>query len=192
MMKRVALAAGIFAMSATFAPAQTSTWISDQAHSEVTFTVKHLGISNVHGSFGKVNAKIDLDSADVAKSTVVATIDVTTVDTGVEARDKDLRGANFFDVEKYPTATFTSTAVSKNSTGLTVVGNLELHGTTVPVTLMVDGPNGPIKAMGGKEHSGYSATTTLSRTAFGIAPKMPNAMVGDEIKLNIDLDVVKQ
>ncbi len=192
MMKRAALAAGIFAMSASFALAQTSTWISDQAHSEVTFTVKHLSISNVHGSFGKVDAKIDLDSADIAKSTVEATIDVTTVDTGVEARDKDLRGTNFFDVDKYPTAKFTSTAVSKNSAGLTVVGNLELHGTTVPVTLMVEGPTGPITARGGKEHSGFSATTTLSRTAFGIAPKMPNAMVSDEIRLNIDLDVVKQ
>jgi polyisoprenoid-binding protein YceI len=192
MMKRVALLAGILAMSATFALAQTSTWVSDQAHSEVTFTVKHLSISNVHGRFGKVDAKIDLDPADITKSSVVATIDVSTVDTGVEARDKDLRSANFFEVDKYPTAKFTSTAVSKNSDGLTVVGNLELHGMTVPVTLMVEGPTGPIKAMGGKEHSGFSATTTLSRAAFGIAPKMPNGMVGDEIKLNIDLDVVKQ
>ena len=191
MMKRVALAAGILAMSASFALAQTSTWISDQAHSEVTFTVKHMSISNVHGRFGKVDAKIDLNSADITKSTVVATIDVSTVDTGVEARDKDLRSTNFFEVDKYPTAKFTSTAVSKNSDGLTVVGNLELHGITVPVTLMVDGPSGPINVRG-KQHSGFSATTTLSRTAFGIAPKMPNAMLSDEIKLNIDLDVVKQ
>jgi polyisoprenoid-binding protein YceI len=191
-MKRVALAVGILTMSTSFALAQNSTWISDPAHSEVDFSIKHLAISNVHGKFAKVNARLELDPADITKSSVAATIYVSTIDTGVEARDNDLRSANFFDVDKFPTATFTSTAVSKSGDGLSIVGNLALHGVTLPVTLNVEGPEGPVKGMEGKQHSGFSATTTISRAAFGIAPKMPAAALGDEVKLSIDLDVVKQ
>ena len=191
-MKRLTLAIGMLAMTAPLALAQNTSWVSDQAHSEVDFTVTHLSISKVHGKFAKVNARIEIDASDITKSTVVATIDTSTVDTGEAARDNDLRSANFFDVAKFPTATFASTSVSKNGNGLLVAGNLTLHGVTQPVTLTVDGPNGPVPGMGGKQHSGFAATTTLSRAAFGIGPKMPAAMVGDEIKLTIDLDVAKQ
>jgi len=191
-MKRLAFVFGVLAMTATFAPAQNSSWVSDPAHSEVDFTVTHLGISKVHGKFSKVNARIELDPADISKSTVIATIDVSTVDTGEPNRDNDLRSANFFEVAKYPTATFASTTVSKSANGLSVAGNLTLHGITQPVTLNVEGPNGPVAGMGGKQHSGFSATTTLSRSAFGIGPKMPAAMVGDQINLTIDIDVAKQ
>lgn len=191
-MKRLSLVIGMLAITAPLAFAQNTSWISDPAHSEVDFSVTHLSISKVHGKFAKVNARIELDPSDITKSTVVATIDTSTVDTGEAARDNDLRSANFFDVAKFPTATFASTSVSKNGSGLVVAGNLTLHGVTQPVTLTVDGPNGPVPGMGGKQHSGFAATTTLSRSAFGIGPKMPAAMVGDEIKLSIDLDVVKQ
>ena len=191
-MKRLAVAAGILAITAPLALAQNSTWISDQAHSEVNFTVTHLSISNVRGRFGKVDARIELNSTDITKSSVAATIDTSTVDTGVAARDNDLRSPNFFDVAQFPTAAFTSTAVTKTANGFSVTGNLTLHGVTQPVTLIVEGPNGPVSGAGGKQHAGFSATTTISRAAFGIAAKMPTAMVGDEIKLTIDLDVVKQ
>ena len=77
-MKRFAIAAGILAMAASLATAQASTWVSDPAHSEVDFTITHLTISNVHGRFGKVAATIDYDQADVSKSKVNATIDVST------------------------------------------------------------------------------------------------------------------
>jgi polyisoprenoid-binding protein YceI len=191
-MKNLVLLVSMFAITAPLAVAQKTTWVSDPPHSEVDFTVTHLSISKVHGKFAKVNARIELDPADITKSTVVATIDAATVDTGVAARDSDLRSPNFFDVVQFPTATFSSTSVSKTATGLTVAGNLTLHGVTQPVTLNVEGPTGPVPGMGGKQHSGFAATTTLSRAAFGIGSKMPPAMVGDEIKLTIDLDVVKQ
>lgn len=191
-MKLLALAVSMLAMTAPLAFAQNTSWVSDPAHSEVDFTVTHLSISKVHGKFAKVNARLEMDSADITKSTVNATIDVSTIDTGESGRDNDLRSANFFDVAKFPTATFTSNAVSKSGNGLSVVGNLTLHGVTQPVTLNVEGPTGPVPGMGGKQHSGFSASTTLSRTAFGIGSKMPAAMVGDEIKLTIDLDIIKQ
>jgi len=85
-----------------------------------------------------------------------------------------------------------STSVAKNGSGLTVTGNLTLHGVTKPVTLNVEGPTGPVPGMDKKPHSGFSATTTISRTAFGIAAGMPSAMLGDEVQLSIDLDVAKQ
>lgn len=191
-MRRFVLAVGMLATTASFAVAQNSNWISDPAHSEVDFTVTHLSISKVHGKFAKVNARITLDASDVTKSSVVATIDTSTVDTGETARDNDLRSAHFFDVANFPTATFTSTSVAKSGNGLSVAGNLTLHGVTKPVTLDVESPNGPVAGMGGKQHTGYSATTTISRNAFGIGAAMPVAMVGDEIKLSIDLDVVRQ
>ena len=85
-MKRLAVLTGILALAAPLALAQTTTWTSDPAHSEVDFSIKHLSISNVHGRFGKVAATIDLNQADITKSTVTATIDTTTVDTGDGAR----------------------------------------------------------------------------------------------------------
>jgi polyisoprenoid-binding protein YceI len=172
--------------------AQSAAWKSDPAHSEVDFSILHLGISNVHGRLGAVNATLTTDGDDVSKSTVKATIDVTGIDTGVPARDNDLKGSHFFDTAQFPTATFTSTSVAKGGSGLTVQGNLTLHGVTKPVTLDVSGPTGPAPGMDKKTHEGFSATTTIRRTDFGIASGMPSAMVGDDVKLTIELDFAKQ
>jgi polyisoprenoid-binding protein YceI len=191
-MKRLALVTGILALAAPLALAQTSTWVSDPAHSEVDFSITHLSISKVHGRFGKVAATLAYNEADVTKSTVTATIGVTTVDTGVEQRDTHLKSANFFAVESFPSATFTSTSVVKSGNKLTITGDLTLHGVTKSVVLEAEGPAGPVPGMDHKPHAGFSATTTISRSAFGIGAKFPPAMVGDEVKLEIELDVVKQ
>jgi len=191
-MKRLAFITGILSLAAPLAMAQTSTWISDPMHSEVDFTVTHLTIANVHGKFGNVAAQLQFDAADITKSTVKATINVEGVDTGVAPRDSDLKSAHFFDIANFSTATFTSTSVSKTSSGLTVNGNLTLHGVTKPVVLTVEGPNGPVQGMDHKQHAGFSATTTVSRAAFGIGTSFPTSVVGDDVKLSIDLDVAKQ
>jgi polyisoprenoid-binding protein YceI len=191
-MKRSALLSAILALAAPLALAQTSTWVPDKAHSEVDFSVLHMSLSNVRGHFGNIGGKIVYDEADIAKSSVDVTIDVSTVDTGVSMRDSDLKSANFFDVAQFPTATFVSTSVAKTAGGLTVTGNLTLHGVTKPVVLHVDGPTGPVPGMDHKPHMGFSATTTINRTDFGIATKYPSNIVGDDIKLTIDLDIAKQ
>ncbi len=191
-MKRLALFAVAFALAAPLAFAQTTTWVPDKAHSEVDFSILHMSLSNVRGHFGNIGGSIVLNPADISKSTVNVTIDVTTVDTGVSARDADLKSANFFDVANFPTATFVSTSVAKTASGLNVNGNLTLHGVTHPVTLQVQGPNGPVQGMDHKPHSGFSASTTISRTAFGIAAKYPASVVGDDVNLTIDLDVAQQ
>lgn len=192
-MKRLALITGILALAAPMALAQYSSWTSDPAHSEVDFTIRHGGVSNVHGRIGNVAATLVYNAADVTKSTVTATIDVNTVDTGVSPRDNDLRTGSFFDVAKFPTATFTSTSVVKNGNKLTVSGNFTLHGVTKPIVLDVEGPSTPVEnGMDHKPHSGFTATTTISRTAFGIGTNVPPALVGDEVKLTIEVEIVKQ
>ena len=191
-MKRLAIVTGILALAAPLALAQTSTWKSDPAHSEIGFTISHMSVSKIHGQFGQVDATIVYDETDVTKSTVTATIGIGTVDTGVEQRNTHLKSPDFFDVAAFPTATFASTSVVKSGSKLTIAGNLTLHGVTKPVILEAEGPTGPVPGMDHKPHAGFSATTTISRTAFGIGTKFPAAMVGDEVKLDIELEVVKQ
>jgi polyisoprenoid-binding protein YceI len=191
-MKRLALLTGILTLAGPLALAQTSTWVPDKAHSEVDFSILHMGLSHVNGRFGNIGGAITYDDSDITKSIVNVTIDVTSIDTGVSGRDADLKSANVFDAAQFPTATFVSTSVAKNGSGLTVNGNLTLHGVTKPVTLTVDGPTGPVPGMDHKPHAGFSATTTISRLAFGVAAKYPTAMIGDDVKLTIELDVAKQ
>ncbi len=191
-MKKLSLLAGVLSLAAPLAIAQTSTWAPDKAHSEVDFSILHLGLSHVHGRFGNIGGSIVMNDADVTKSTINVTIDVSTVDTGVAPRDNDLKSDHFFNAAQFPTATFVSTSVAKSGGGLTVIGNLTLHGVTKPVTLNVEGPTGPVQGMDKKPHEGFSATTTVSRTAFGIGANMPSAVLGDDVTLTIDLDLSKQ
>ena len=192
MIRRLVSILGMLALATSLALAQTSTWVPDKAHSGVDFSVLHLSLSKVRGHFGNIGGTIVLNEGNITKSTVNVTIDVTTVDTGVTARDNDLKSAKFFDVAQFPTATFVSTSVSKSGNGLTVSGNLTLHGVTKPVVLQADAPTGPVSGMDHKQHSGFSATTTIKRSDFGIATGFPTAAVGDDVALTIDLDVVKQ
>jgi polyisoprenoid-binding protein YceI len=179
-------------LAASFAHAETSTWKADSAHSEVGFAIKHLAISNVRGRFGKTEATVMYDDKDITKSTVNATIDISGVDTGEAPRDNHLKSDSFFDVAKFPTATFASTSVAKGGSGLTITGNLTLHGVTKPVTLDVEGPTAPISGMDKKQHVGFSATTTIHRSDFNLGTSFPAAVVGEDVKITIDLDVAKQ
>jgi polyisoprenoid-binding protein YceI len=171
--------------------AQTSTWAIDPAHSSVNFTVLHLAVSNVHGSFGNVKGMVTLDEKDMTKSTVMATIDTTTVSTGVEARDKHLKSPDFFDIEKNPTMTFKSTSMTKASGKLQLTGDLTLNGMTRSVTLDVDGPTAP-QTMNGKTVSGFSASGKLSRKDFNFGSKFGAPMVGDDVKFSIDVEIDKK
>lgn len=191
-MVRSAVLSCVLALAAPLAVAQTSTWVPDTAHSEVDFSVIHMSLSKVRGRFAISGGTIAMNDADITKSTVKMAIDVRSLDTGQEMRDSVLKSSNFFDVDKFPTATFVSTSVAKHGNGLTVNGNLTLNGVTKPVTLEVDGPTGPVSGVDHKPHEGFSATTTLSRLAFGIGANYPTSIVGDEVQLTVDLDVMKQ
>ena len=191
-MNRLTVAVGLLGLAASPLIAQTSTWNIDPAHSEVDFAVRHMSVSNVHGRFGSIKGVLQINDQDSSKSSVNVTIDTTTIDTGVGPRDTDLKSAGWFDVQKFPTATFTSTQVTKGGSGFKVTGNLTLHGVTKPVELTVDGPSGPTPGMDHKPHAGYTATTTINRKDFGIASGTPDAVVSEQIKMTIELEVAKQ
>jgi polyisoprenoid-binding protein YceI len=171
--------------------AQGSDWQIDPNHTTVGFTVRHMGISNVHGRFPKVSETAHVDDSDPSKDSVEATIDAASVDTGVGARDNDLRSASYFDVQKYPTITFKSKNVTKNGDGLKITGDLTIHGVTKEVTLDVDGPSAPVK-MGPGMRRGLSATTSVNRKDFGVGEKTPGAMVGEEININLDVEMTQK
>jgi polyisoprenoid-binding protein YceI len=171
------------------AMAQSQTWYLDPAHSAAQFSVRHLGISTIRGTFTKVGGVVVDEPADLSKSSVDVTIDASSVDTRVEMRDKDLRSDHFFDVAKYPTITFKSKRVETAGAGkLKVTGDLAMHGVTKEVVLDVDGPTPPVKDPRGNSHRGVSATTTISRADYGMTFDAP--MVGDEIGIQLDVELV--
>ena len=175
--------------------AQTSTWTVETAHSGAEFSIRHLGVSNVHGKIGGMTGTVLWDEADPAKSRVEASLDASTVDTGEPKRDAHLKSETFFDAAKYPKIIFRSTAVKRTGDGkLQLIGNLTLGGQTKPITLDVDGPAAPQTQANGKTLSGFSATGVLSRENFnfGQDAKFKPPVLGDEVKFTIDLEVSKQ
>jgi polyisoprenoid-binding protein YceI len=155
-----------------------------------------LGISNVNGAFTKVTGTVVLNEKDITQSQVNAVIDAASVDTRVPDRDKDLRSANFLDVEKYPTLEFKSKRIVNNGGKLQLIGDLTLHGTTKEVTLDVDGPTPELSDPWGNVRRGFSATTTINRKDFGVVwsntLKTGEAVVGDNVKIEIDVELIKK
>jgi polyisoprenoid-binding protein YceI len=177
--------------------AQAKDWKIDPAHSEADFSIKHMSISTVHGTFRGLSGVIKFDPADVAKSGVEATIDVSSVDTGVAARDTHLKSPDFFDVAKFPTMTFKSTGVHKAGDHFDVAGDLTLHGVTKQVVLRLDEPGKEETGMDGKSvHRGFTATTAINRKDFGLAwggtLKSGDAVLGDDVKIELDVEAVQQ
>ncbi|HWZ11793.1 MAG TPA: YceI family protein [Acidobacteriaceae bacterium] len=185
-----------FAVLSLGAPliAQSAAWQIDPAHSTVLFTVRHLGVSNVHGSFTNIAGTVNIDDKDITKSSVEATIDTTTVNTDNPDRDKDLKSPHFFDVAKYPTATFKSKQVINSAGKLQVIGTLTLHGVSKDVTLDLEQPSKIVTAMG-KQRRGLSGSTTLNRRDFGLVSggNLPSgdAMIGDTVKVTLEVELIQ-
>jgi polyisoprenoid-binding protein YceI len=178
------------ALLAGTAVAEVQTWNIDPNHTAAQFSVRHMGISTVRGAFTKVSGTAQYDPANPGKSSVEATIDAASVDTRVSMRDNDLKSANYFDVEKYPTITFKSKSVEAAGAGkLKITGDLTIHGTTKEVVLDVDGPSAPVTDPRGNSHVGASASTTIKRTDFGVGSSNP--MVGEDITITIDVELVR-
>lgn len=172
----------------------TGTWTIDQAHSEVSFVVRHLMVSKVRGGFGSFRGTITV-APDPLASAVEATIEVASVHTGDENRDNHLRSADFFDVETHPEMTFRSTAVRVDGGDHVVVGDLTLHGVTRTVELALEF-NGTSGDPWGGTRAGFSAGTELSRKDFGLEWNAPietgGVVVGDKVKINLEIQAVKQ
>lgn len=185
------------ALAAVSLQAEPSTWKIDTSHSAAQFSVRHMMVSTVRGGFGTLTGTVIYDPANLAATTVEAEVDVNTIDTRNERRDKHLRSADFFDVEKFPKMTFKSKSVRPVAPGkMQLIGDLTIRGTTKEVTFDVEGPTAPVNTGRGLK-MGAVATAKINRSDFGItwnrAIEAGGVTVGDEVTLTIDiqLDQVK-
>ncbi|MHB8417661.1 MAG: YceI family protein [Myxococcales bacterium] len=191
MSRLIAFAAAVCLVSLS---AFAEEWVIDPAHSEAEFRVKHMMVSTVDGSLGAVSGTVTFDEKHPDKDAVNATIDVTKIDTRMDKRDAHLKSADFFDVAKFPSATFKSTKVKKKGKGkLEVSGDLTLHGVTKPVTLLVSGPSPLYKNPWGQPVRAFSATTKLKREEFGLtwnkALEAGGVLVGKDVDVNLSVEV---
>ena len=165
------------------------TWAIDPTHSTVGFTVRHLVVSKVRGRFQNFSGTVTV--ATDGTPSVDAKIDVTSITTDNEQRDGHLKTADFFEVEKCPTATFKSTSVKADGGDFVVTGDFTLHGVTKSIDLKLEF-NGVNAGMGNGPVAGFEASTTINRKDFGISIDMPleggGAVVGDKIVLNLDIE----
>ena len=184
-------------MSATTTPqVGTSTWVIDAVHSSVEFSVKHMMVATAKGRFTKVEGTIQLDPANPAAASVVATIDTTSIDTGQAQRDGHLRTDDFFNAEKYPTATFRSTRVEViDDENAKVYGDLTIRDVTKEVVFDVEF-EGQGKDAYGKQRAGFTATGAINRLDFGIKwnPVLETGgfAVSNRVKLTLHIAAVRQ
>ena len=175
--------------------AGTTTWKIDPAHTGVEFAVKHMMIATVKGRFTDVAGTVTIDEADPAASKVDITINAASLDTREPQRDTHLRSGDFFDVEKYPTLTFRSTRIEGNAPEFKLTGDLTIHGVTRPITLDVT-HEGRGKDPWGGERVGYSATGKLKRSEYGLtwnaALETGGFLVGDDVKIAVDVELIRQ
>jgi len=197
---RFVLAAAFVAASAALAStpaaaAGAATYSIDPTHSEVSFVVRHF-VSNVRGHFKDFAATIVRNDQDLAQASVEFTVQVASIDTGVEKRDNHLRSADFFDAATYPTLTFKSRKVEKASESqYRVTGDLTMRGVTKVVTLDVDYAGEMPDGFGGVR-AGFSTSTKLNRKDFNISWNRAldggGFMLSDDVKVEINLEAIRQ
>jgi polyisoprenoid-binding protein YceI len=173
-----------------------NTYQIDAMHSNVQFSVRHLMVTNVRGTFSGVTGTVVYDAEKPSETAIDASIDVSTVKTNDEKRDGHLKSPDFFDVGQYPVITFKSKRVeSASDTEQKVVGDLTLHGVTKEVTLTVDEISGEAKDPWGNTKIGATVKGKLKRSDFGLTWNAPletgGVLVGDEVKMEFDLQFLK-
>ena len=174
----------------------TGTWAIDSVHSEVSFVVRHMMVSKVRGRFDAFDGTITT-AADPLQSTVTATVDLSSVNTGNETRDNHIRSEDFFHTEKHPTMTFRSTGVRPDGSNFLLDGDLTLKGVTKPTTFKLEVNGFGPDAYGGTR-VGFSATTDINRKEFGVSfdgpiPGVPGGVaVSDKVTITLEIEGVLQ
>ena len=172
------------------------TWAIDPVHSEVSFVVRHMMVSKVRGRFDKFEGTI-VTAEDPLKSTVTASVDLNSINTGQEQRDAHIRSADFFDVENHPAMTFTSTGVREVDGALLLEGDLTIRGTTKPVTFELEVSGFGPDAYGGTR-CGFAAQTAITRMDFGVSfngpiPGVPGGVaVSENVNITLEIEGVLQ
>jgi polyisoprenoid-binding protein YceI len=171
-----------------------NTWDLDPAHSQIEFAVKHMMVTTVRGQFRSFTVAVDFDETNPERSTVEAHIDASSIETGMEARDAHLRSADFLDALVYPELVFRSTHIERNGDGYKIDGDLTIRSETRPVTLEAE-IGGVVPNLQGGRRAGFSASTKISRKAWGLTwngvLESGGVLVGDDIKISIEVAAVQ-
>jgi len=173
------------------APVYAAEYAFDPSHTSISYSIDHMGLSEMHGVFRKFDGSLQLDTQDLAKSSVSVKIDANSIDTGVAKLDEHLRTPDFFNVAEFPQIIFTSTKVEPTGTNtFKLSGDLTLHGVTKPVTL-----NASMRTVA--QHpflkvpaAGFVATGEIKRSEFGITT-YPGAL-GEVVKIRIDTEAAEK
>jgi polyisoprenoid-binding protein YceI len=170
-------------------------WAIDKDHSSVDFSIRHMMIANVKGTFQNFSAVVEADVTDLSDATIDFKVELSSIDTRNKDRDAHLVSADFFDVEKYPEMTFRSTDIKKNGEGeYDVIGDLTIHGITMPETFSVTF-EGQGKDPWGNEKVGFSAQGTINRADYGLtwnsALETGGVLVGDKVKVSLQIEASK-
>lgn len=171
-------------------------WNVDTVHSTIGFSVRHMMISNVKGTFNEFDGNIELDPTDLTDASIEFTIDASSVDTRMPDRDDHLRSADFFDVENHPNLTFKATEIKKTSEdNYDMTGDFTIRGTTKPVTFDITFEGMAKDPMSGDEVAGFTGSTKINRKDFGLtwntALETGGFVVSDEVKINIEIQLRK-
>ncbi len=191
-MKKLSIAIALF--SVALVQAQTN-WTIDPSHSSVRFAVDHMVISEVEGIFSKYEGSAVSLKGDFSDAKINFTVDVNSVNTDNAKRDEHLRGADFFETEKYPKMTFVSTSVTKTGTGkYNLKGKLTLHGVTKEITLAMT-YGGTTKDPWGNTKAGLKVTGVINRTDFGLkynsVLEAGSLMIGEDVTITAKVELVK-
>jgi polyisoprenoid-binding protein YceI len=189
---RPLLAAALVAAFA--APAAAADYAVDANHTQATFTVTHLAISRVSGKVPVTAGTVSLSANDVPTA-ISMTLSAKDIDTQSAARDKDLRGADWFDVDKFPTMTFTAKSITGTPQALNIAGDLTMHGVTMPVTFTAK-ELGKMTDQRGRTHVGYSAAATLDRRQwgllFGATTPGGSLVAGNDVTIDLNVEIVSK
>lgn len=174
----------------------TARYVLDASHSHVSFSVRHLMISNVRGEFSKFSGEATYDPANPSATSVSVSIEVDSIGTRDAQRDGHLKSPDFFDVANHPTMTFKSKSVSGKGENLTIVGDLTIRGTSHEVTLAVEDVTPERADPWGNIRVGATARTRIKRSDYGIvwnaALEAGGVVVGDEVKIELEVEFIKQ
>lgn len=175
---------------------KTTKWLLDPAHSELTFKIKHLMISNVSGAFKDFSAKVETDGSDFSKAKINLTAEMNSISTNNEQRDAHLRSSDFFEVEKFPQLKFTSTRIEQTADeSFNLYGNLTIKGVSNPVKLAMEF-NGIMKDPQGQEKAGFLVSGKIKRSDWGIninvALEAGGLMLGEDVRIESEVQFIRQ
>ena len=189
-MKKLFLIATAFVALTAFTTF-SGTWTNDDPHSQLGFTVTHLGIADVSGTFNDIDVIVKSTKADFSDASFELTAKTASIDTRVEQRNNHLKSADFFDVEKYPTLNFKSTSLKKTAENkYQLSGDLTIHGATKPVSMTLLYKGTVENPMSKKPTAGFQITGTIKRSDFNIGGNFPSAMISDEVSIKADGEFV--